>query len=137
MPINSFPIVHPDFDRPMRAPYQTKYVRKSATKASPKPATCGSAAGKQRPGVLKGASQARKSTYDRSRDLPGLLPLWPAEILDVSLGAQQRIVARLRCALREERRRGLAGHWTYNLARHAALFRAYKNELARLDAATA
>jgi hypothetical protein len=41
-----------------------------------------------------------------------------------------RILARLRKALRAERRRGLAGHWTYDLARHVELLRVYRLELA-------
>jgi hypothetical protein len=30
--------------------------------------------------------------------------------------------------LRVERQRGIAGHWTYDLARHARLLRAYRAE---------
>jgi hypothetical protein len=70
--------------------------------------------------------------YSRSRDLPRLVPLWPREIEDESEDGRRRLVAKLRRALREERRRGLAGHWAYDLARHAALLRAYRAELARL-----
>lgn len=36
---------------------------------------------------------------------------------------------RLARALRSERRRGLAGHWSYDLARHHALLQAFKAEL--------
>lgn len=71
--------------------------------------------------------------YDRARDLPHLLPLWPSEIADQSLQGRERIIQRMRRALRQERCRGLAGHWTYDLARHSALLRAYKHELALLD----
>jgi hypothetical protein len=35
----------------------------------------------------------------------------------------------LRRALRAERRRGIAGHWTYDLARHVELLRVYRLEL--------
>lgn len=59
--------------------------------------------------------------YLRSRDLPRLLPLWPAELADRTEQGSRRIVELLRRALRAERRRGLAGHWTYDLARHAQL----------------
>ena len=76
------------------------------------------------------ASQKR---YDRSRDLPGLLPLWPSEIADATEAGRHRIVQKLRRALREERRRGLAGHWAYNLTRHAALLRALQSEMAPAD----
>ena len=72
-------------------------------------------------------------TYDRARDLPRLLPLWPSEIADQSVPGREHIVQRMRRALRQERCRGLAGHWTYDLARHAALLRAYKHELAELE----
>jgi hypothetical protein len=40
------------------------------------------------------------------------------------------MLARLRQALRAERRRGLSGHWTYDLARHVELLRVYREELA-------
>ncbi len=72
------------------------------------------------------------SAYDRTGDLPRLLPLWPHEIADTSPEARHRLIQRLRRALREERRRGLAGHWTYNLTRHAGLWRALQAELANL-----
>jgi hypothetical protein len=51
---------------------------------------------------------------------------------DQSAPARERIVAKLRKALRAERRRGLAGHWTYDLARHIELLRLYRGELAAL-----
>ena len=86
--------------------------------------------------ALPSASFAPRQDYERTRDLAGLLPLWPAEIADDTLEGRQRIVQRLRRALREERRRGVAGHWTYNLARHAALLQAYKHEAACLEAAS-
>lgn len=69
-------------------------------------------------------------TYDRRVELPRALPLWPHEIEDASLDGRQRMVARLARALRAERRRGVAGHWTYDLARHVALLRVYRLELA-------
>ena len=91
------------------------------------------------PGICRSVSvrsplAPRPGDYDRVRDLARLLPLWPAEIADDTPEGRQRIVQRLRRALREERRRGLAGHWTYDLARHAALLQAYKHEVARLEA---
>jgi len=66
--------------------------------------------------------------YDRARDLGPLLPLWPHEIADHSEAGCARILAKLRRALREERRRALSGDWTYNLTRHAGLFRAWRHE---------
>lgn len=59
--------------------------------------------------------------YDRARDLPGLVPLWPAEIADHSPAGRQHVIRLLRRALRAERRRGIGGHWSYDLARHAQL----------------
>jgi hypothetical protein len=68
--------------------------------------------------------------YRRVHDLQRLLPMWPAELADQSTEGRRRRIAKLRRALREERCRGLSGHWAYDLTRHAALFRAYRKELA-------
>ena len=68
--------------------------------------------------------------YDRARDLPKLLPLWPQEIVTSKTADHARLLARLRKALRAERQRGANGHWTYDLARHAQLSRAYRAEAA-------
>jgi hypothetical protein len=40
------------------------------------------------------------------------------------------MLTKLRGALRAERRRGIAGHWTYDLARHVELLHLYRQELA-------
>lgn len=77
---------------------------------------------------------ARPTDYDRKRDLPRLLALWPWEIEDTSLEAHQRLVAMLRRALRQERQRGIGGHWTYDVVRHARLLTAYRCEVASLEA---
>nr|PZN85721.1 MAG: hypothetical protein DIU57_06060 [Pseudomonadota bacterium] len=74
------------------------------------------------------------ASYDRKRDLPGLLALWPWEIEDTSLEGHRRLVDLLRRALRQERQRGLKGHWTYDVARHARLLSAYKCEFAAFKA---
>jgi hypothetical protein len=71
-----------------------------------------------------------EANYDRRRDLAPLLALWPWEIQD---SAQVRIVTMIRKALRIERQRGVAGHWAYDVARHARLLRAYKAEIKRGD----
>jgi hypothetical protein len=63
-------------------------------------------------------------------ELPRVIPLWPHELDDASQEGRRRILAKLRRALRAERRRGLAGHWTYDLARHVELLRVYRLELA-------
>ena len=70
------------------------------------------------------------SAYDRRRDLPRLLPLWPHEIEATSLGEHAQLLARMRRALRIERQRGRGGHWAYDLARHAQLLSAYRAEVA-------
>ena len=59
-----------------------------------------------------------------------MLPLWPHELDDLTSEGRRRILARLRRALRAERRRGRAGHWAYDLGRHAELLRVYRLELA-------
>lgn len=75
-------------------------------------------------------SVGARADYDRRRDLPRLLPLWPNELLTPDLAEHARLLARMRRALRIERQRGRAGHWAYDLARHAALLRAYRAETA-------
>ncbi len=70
----------------------------------------------------------KPASYDRMKDLSGLLALWPWEIEDMTCEGHRRLVALLRRALRLERQRGIAGHWTYDVARHARLLRAYKCE---------
>lgn len=84
--------------------------------------------------ALRLFSRAHAAAYERRRDLPGLMPLWPAEIEDTSVRGREHIVARLRHALRAERRRGLAGHWTYDLARHSGMLRALSAEAEELAA---
>jgi hypothetical protein len=75
-------------------------------------------------------SETAESGYVRVRDLHRLLPLWPGETEIRSASDHARLLARLRRALRAERRLGLGGHWTYDLARHAQLLRAYRAEVA-------
>ena len=71
--------------------------------------------------------------YVRARDLPGLISLWPAEVADFSAAGSLLILGKLRRALRAERRRGSADHWSYDLNRHLGLWSAYKAELIRLE----
>lgn len=70
--------------------------------------------------------------YHRQRCLPALLPLVPAEIADTGETMRRRIVGRLARALRAERRRGRAGHWSYDINRHIALLQAYEAERSQL-----
>jgi hypothetical protein len=75
-------------------------------------------------------AEAGARCYQRARDLPKLIALWPIELEDQSLAGELRILGKLRRALRAERARGLAGHWSYDLNRHLGLLSAYKGELA-------
>lgn len=80
---------------------------------------------------------ASAAVYDRARDLPRLLALWPHEIADRTEAGRLHVLAELRRALRAERRRARAGHWSYDLNRHLGLLSAYKGELAALASRTA
>jgi Family of unknown function (DUF6477) len=71
---------------------------------------------------------AGADVYDRRRHLPRLLPVGPAELADESEPARRAVLARLARAVRFERSRGRAGHWTYDLNRHLALCQAYAAE---------
>ncbi len=77
---------------------------------------------------------AGASVYARARDLPRLIALWPHELADESAEGCRHVLAKLRRALRAERRRATSGHWSYDLNRHLGLVSAYKGELARLKA---
>ena len=77
-----------------------------------------------------GARTLSPRRYDRRAELSRLLPLDSEELDDETPQARERLLAKLRRALRAERRRGIAGHWTYDLARHAELLRVYRLELA-------
>ena len=85
---------------------------------------------KARPRLTSAHRLPAPPPYDRHRDLPRILPMWPHEIDDMTPEKHLRLLQRLRRALREERRRGIAGSWTYDLARHARLFRALQAEIA-------
>lgn len=67
--------------------------------------------------------------------LARLLPLWPHELADLTAAGREKRLGLLRKALRAERRRGLAGHWTYDLGRHSALLQCYKREAELAEAA--
>ncbi len=77
---------------------------------------------------LKRVFTAGVEAYDREHHLPRLLPLTRSELLDNCPEAERKRLARLARALREERNRGRAGHWTYDLNRHIALRQAYLAE---------
>jgi len=67
---------------------------------------------------------------ERERLLPRLVAVAPADLADVSATGRRRVLDLMMRALRAERRRGRAGHWTYSLARHAGLVEALDAELA-------
>jgi len=75
-------------------------------------------------------------SYNRARDLPALLALWPSELMDFTQAGTGKIISRLQRALRAERARGMSGHWAYDLQRHIALVRAYKAECCFLSEKT-
>jgi hypothetical protein len=62
-------------------------------------------------GIFGTMAEAGAAAYSRARDLPKLIVLWPDELGDQSPEGTFRVLAKLRLALRAERRRGLAGHW--------------------------
>jgi hypothetical protein len=86
--------------------------------------------------ALDGLIERGAEAYDRRLHLPRLLPLAPAELADDSPAATRVILRRLARALRNERNRGRAGHWTYDLNRHIALSQAYAGERRRLQLAS-
>lgn len=80
--------------------------------------------------VLAGAG-----VYERAQVLPRLLPVGPEDLAGPEPALGRRICLMLLRALRAERNRGRAGHWTYSLNRHIGLMQALKAE--RLALATA
>ena len=62
------------------------------------------------------------------RSLPHLLAIADAEIEDRTFLGRVALLAKLKRALRAERARGIARHWSYELARHTALFAVYRRE---------
>jgi hypothetical protein len=75
-------------------------------------------------------AQPSKTALDRAARLTRLLPLWPHEAADLTYPGRLRLLAKLRRALRKERQKGLAGHWSYDLARHRKLLSEYRAEVA-------
>lgn len=75
----------------------------------------------------------KSSRYRPADDLPRLIGIWPKESDGLGGVSRREIIARLETALRAERRRGIAGHWTYDLQRHAMLSAALAAERRLLD----
>ena len=78
-----------------------------------------------------------KSRYRPADDLPRLIGIWPHDSNGQGGISRVEIVARLEAALRSERRRGVAGHWTYDVQRHAMLITALAAERALLGSSGA
>lgn len=83
--------------------------------------------------IIASGTPARRA-YVRIRDLPRVLAAWPSEIADTSIAGTESLIQRLRLALRRERQRGVNGHWSYDLGRHASLRAALAAEEERLAA---
>jgi hypothetical protein len=66
--------------------------------------------------------------------LPRLIAVGPEELADVSRTGRSVIIRRLLRALRGERVRGRAGHWSYSLDRHVGLVQALAAERSSLAA---
>ena len=77
--------------------------------------------------------RAGTSAYQRGRALPRLLPVSEGDVAANDAHAARALVARLARALRAERQRGRAGHWSYDLNRHIALAQALDAERRRLE----
>lgn len=71
-----------------------------------------------------------RSRYQRSRDLPRLIPLIDIERHATAVEGRLKLLRLLERALRIERQRGIAGAWSYSVARHALLLEAYRVERA-------
>lgn len=71
---------------------------------------------------------AGSAAYERGRHLPRIIPVGPDEVADDSPDGRRAILRKLARALRAERTRGRAGHWSYDLNRHIALSQAYAAE---------
>ena len=66
--------------------------------------------------------------WDRTLMLPRLIPVGPEELADDGRDGRRAILRRLAAALRSERMRGRAGHWSYSLDRHIGLVQALAAE---------
>lgn len=66
--------------------------------------------------------------YDRKRDLPRLMPVWPDDLADKSLAGRTRILAQLEHYARGLRAAALVNAWHYDLARHRQVLAALEHE---------
>jgi hypothetical protein len=75
---------------------------------------------------------AGAEVYRRDLVLPRLLPVGPDDLSGPEPATGRRLCALIARALRAERCRGRAGHWSYDLNRHIGLAQALKAERAAL-----
>ncbi len=87
---------------------------------APPPPTTAADRRRHRAAVIEG--------WDRNRMLPRLIPVGPEELADDGREGRLAILRRLTAALRGERVRGRAGHWSYSLDRHIGLVQAVAAE---------
>lgn len=80
-----------------------------------------------------GQARLHEAVYQRDRDLPRLIPMLEEDLLTPNPAAHRRLVQLLRRALRAERARANNRHWAYSPSRHAALLRATRTEMSRLN----
>lgn len=69
----------------------------------------------------------RQPSADKLRDLARLLAALREEDGEDAGSGRLRLLAQLRLALQAQRRRGVRGHWAYDLTRHRNLLQAYRN----------
>jgi hypothetical protein len=67
------------------------------------------------------------------KSLPWLMAAAPSELADRSYYGRAALIAKIARFLEAERQRGLAWHWTYELARHRAVFAIYHHEKAAFE----
>ncbi len=86
--------------------------------------------------VIAGGIAGGIAGWERERMLPRLVAVGPEELADDGRSGRLTILRRILSALRGERARGRAGHWSYSLDRHIGLVQALAAErraLAALD----
>ena len=82
-----------------------------------------------KPAHCAGTGPKRHPRYQRHTELPGLVPMWPHEMKITCRRDHEKLLQCLRRTLRAERRRGVSGHWSYDLIRHTNLLHAYRTEM--------
>nr|WP_321457712.1 DUF6477 family protein [uncultured Cohaesibacter sp.] len=70
--------------------------------------------------------------YERNRDLPGLLHLFPQDIEKLEAEKPGAVLVKIAQALTAEKRRARSGHYRYSLLRHIGLTQALAAEKMRL-----